>query len=77
MATMFTCHLTPIDFFFWGIVKNKIYERYPHTVNELKNYISDAITEMMVIGICVILCVKVLWTDMKIVARLKVDILSI
>jgi hypothetical protein len=38
--------MTPMDFFFWGVVKNKVYERNPHTVNELKDYISDAFTEI-------------------------------
>ena len=28
--------LTPMDFFFWGVVKNKVYERNPHTVDELR-----------------------------------------
>ena len=28
------------------VVKNKVYERNPHTVNELKDYISDAFAEI-------------------------------
>ena len=35
-----------MDFFFGGVVKNKAYERNPHTVNELKDCISDAFTEI-------------------------------
>ena len=35
-----------LDFFFGGVVKNKVYERNPHTVNELNGYISDALTEI-------------------------------
>lgn len=35
-----------MDFLFWGVVKNKFYERNPHIVNELKDYISDAFTEI-------------------------------
>jgi len=31
--------LTPMDFFFWGIVKNKVYERKPQTVDEMKEFI--------------------------------------
>ena len=36
--------LTPTDFFLWGVVKIKVYEINPHTVNELKECISDAFT---------------------------------
>ena len=32
--------------FFWGVFKNKVYERNPHIVIELKDYISDAFTEI-------------------------------
>ena len=35
-----------MDFFFCGVVKNKIYERNPHTVEELKEYISEAFIEI-------------------------------
>ena len=38
--------LTPMDFFFWGVVKNKVYERNPHTVDELKEYILEAFIEI-------------------------------
>ena len=38
--------LTSMDFFFCGVVKNKFYERNPHTVDELKEYISEAFTEI-------------------------------
>ena len=38
--------LTPMDFFFWGVVKNKMYEKNPKTVNELKDYIYDAFREI-------------------------------
>ena len=34
--------LTPMDFFFWGVVKNKVYERKPQTVDEMKEFITDA-----------------------------------
>ena len=33
-------------FLFGGAVKNKVYERNPHTGNELKDYISDAFSEI-------------------------------
>ena len=38
--------LTPMDFFFWGVVKNKLYEKNPKTVKELKDYILDAFREI-------------------------------
>ena len=38
--------LTPMDFFFWGVVKNKVYEKNPTTVNQLKDYIYDAFREI-------------------------------
>ena len=66
-----------MDFFIWGAVKNKVYERNPHTVNGLKDYISDAFTEIYgVRSMCRTLFQRVR-TDMKIVARLKLIILSI
>ena len=34
--------LTPMDFFFGGVVKNKAYERKPQTVDEIKEFIIDA-----------------------------------
>ena len=38
--------LTPMDFFFLGgIAKNKVYEKIPKTVNELKDYIHDEFRE--------------------------------
>ena len=41
--------LTPMDFFFWGVVKNKEYvknKKNPKTVNELKDCIYDAFREI-------------------------------
>ena len=42
--------LTPMDFFFWDVVKNKEYvknkEKNPKTVNELKDCIYDAFREI-------------------------------
>ena len=32
--------------FFWGVVKNKVYEKNPKTVNELKDYIHDIYKEI-------------------------------
>jgi hypothetical protein len=38
--------LTPMDFFFWGVVKNKVYERKPHTVDEMKEFITDTFMDI-------------------------------
>ena len=65
-----------VGLLFMGCRQDKANERNPHTVDELKDCISDAFKlKLMGIGICVVLYVRVFWTDMKIVARLKVDIL--
>jgi len=34
--------LTPIGFLFWSVVKNKVHERKPQTVDEMKEFITDA-----------------------------------
>ena len=60
-------HLTQHQWicFCWGVVKNMVYEINPHTVNELKDYISDAFTEIDGDqNLCCI--VSVFWTGMKI-----------
>ena len=38
--------LTPMDFFFWGVLKDKVYSRKPRSAEELKNYIRDAFQEI-------------------------------
>ena len=35
-----------MDFFFWGVVKDKVYEKNPKTVNEFQDYIHDAVREI-------------------------------
>ena len=60
---------------FWGVVKNKVYERNPYTVNELKDYISEEFTDIFRDrNLCHSVC-QCFLTDMKIVARLKMKIL--
>ena len=53
--------LTPMDFFEGGVVKNKVYEKDPKTVNESKDYIYDAFIQ---IGenrnLCLTVCQSVL-----------------
>ena len=38
--------LTLVDFFFFGVVKNKVYEKKPKTISDLKDYIHLAFTEI-------------------------------
>ena len=38
--------LTPMDFFFVGVVKNKVYERKPQTVDEMREFITDAFIDI-------------------------------
>ena len=33
-------------FLFWGVVKNKVYEKNPKITNELKDYIHDAFKDI-------------------------------
>ena len=35
-----------MDFFFGGVVKNKLYEKNPKTVNDFKYYIYDTFREI-------------------------------
>ena len=45
-------NLTPMDFFTWGMVKNKVYEKNPKTVSKLKDYIWTPSEKLMKIEIC-------------------------
>jgi len=36
-----------MDFFFWGVVKNKVCERKPQTVDEMKEFITDAFMDIV------------------------------
>ena len=51
-----------MNFFFGGIVKNKVYEKNPKTINELKDYIHETFRK---IEICAALCDRVFWTDVR------------
>ena len=35
-----------MDFFFWGVLKDKVYSQKPRSVDDLKNYIRDAFQEI-------------------------------
>ena len=35
-----------MDFFFWGVIKDKVYSQKPRSVDNLKNYISNAFQEI-------------------------------
>ena len=49
-----SCDLTPLDFFLWGYLKEKVYANNPETIDDLKLNIIDAIQ-----GIEVNLCKNV------------------
>ena len=38
--------LTPMDFFFWGVVKDKVFEKRPKNVEEMKEFIRRACEEI-------------------------------
>lgn len=38
--------LTPLDFFLWGYVKDKVYARKPRTMEQLRLYIEDAFLDI-------------------------------
>lgn len=38
--------LTPLDFFMWGYVKDKVYARKPRTLTELKGFIEDVFLKL-------------------------------
>ena len=68
--------LTPMDFFFGGVVQNKVYEKNPKTVNELNIRFMTHSEILMKIEICAALCVRVFWTGVKNVAMLAQNILN-
>ena len=65
-----------MDFFFGGDVKNKVYEKNPKTVYELKDIFMTHSEKLMKIEICATLCVRVFWKNEKNVTMLVEDILS-
>lgn len=67
--------LTPTDFFFYD-VKNGVYERNHHKMDELKGFISDYLLKLLQISICAVLCVIVIWRDSRNVAKGKEEILA-
>ena len=41
-----SCDLTPLDFFLWGYVKDKVYANAPQSIDELKEKIRTVIDEI-------------------------------
>ena len=41
-----SCDLTPLDYYFWGAVKDKCYADKPETIDALKDNIREAIGEI-------------------------------
>lgn len=46
MKLIFTCDLTPLDFYLWGYVKDKVYANHPLTIDDLKRNIRREIAEI-------------------------------
>ena len=42
-----SCYLTPLDFFLWGYVKDKVYADAPQSIQELKEKIRAVIDEIV------------------------------
>ncbi len=38
--------LTPLNFFFWGYVKDNVFKHNPNTIAELKTLITEAVAEI-------------------------------
>ena len=38
--------LTPMDFFLWGVVKDKVYKRKPENVDQMRDFITQAFNEI-------------------------------
>ena len=76
MAIMLTWPDTNEFLLFWSLQKNKVCEKNPKTINELKYYIHDAFRDIDEDqNLCHNVCQSV-WTDVKNVAMLVEDILS-
>ena len=41
-----SCDLTPLDYYLWGVVKDKCYADKPETIDALKDNIREAIGEI-------------------------------
>jgi hypothetical protein len=67
--------LTTMDFFFGGVVKNKLYERKLQRVDKIKKFITDAFMDIQTAS-CVELCVKAFRTGWMHVVKLMEDISS-
>jgi len=39
-------HLNPLDFYFWGYIKQKVYAEEPTTAENMKNRIREACTNI-------------------------------
>ena len=41
-----SCDLTPLDYYMWGVIKDKCYAHKPETIDALKDNIREAIDEI-------------------------------
>ena len=44
-----SCDLTPLDYYLWGVVKDKCYPDKPETIDALKDNIREAIGEIQLL----------------------------
>ena len=38
--------ITPMDFFVWGVIKDSVYSRKPRSVEDLRQFVIDAFTNL-------------------------------
>lgn len=51
--------MTPLDFFFWGFIKDKVYANKPTTIHQLRQAITNAITNNIDANLCRKVCSSV------------------
>ena len=39
-------NITPMDFFVWGVIKDSVYSRKPRSVEDLRQFVIDAFTNL-------------------------------
>lgn len=46
MASKASPYLIPMDYFFWGVVKDKVFSKKPQNLHEMVGFIHDACQEI-------------------------------
>lgn len=73
MATTFTRSDNHV-LHFLGVINEKVFEKKPHTVDEWKDFTSQAFMDIDANQDCVLKCVTMLGTDSRNVSTLMEDI---